>query len=101
MLFAGFMNRSSKRPALVRRTRRSSAYLSIGTVPAESSTNWTLQRPYSEQFVHAGDLPDPNDRHLAEAGKPARLIDPDYPGDIKACDDGHHAVVLARHLSGC
>jgi hypothetical protein len=63
-------------------------------------------RRYSPQFYQAGPATDPHDRELAlpelehvVAGEEmARLIDPNYPGAVRAREDRRVAQGLARKL---
>lgn len=81
--------------------------IGLGRSPAESSQNFTVLRDFSREFYLAALATDPHDRELAVrelehvvAGEEmALLLDPEYPGAVRAQGDRETAQRLAQKLA--
>jgi hypothetical protein len=81
--------------------------IEVGRLPNENSQNATVLQRFSRQFYDAHTATDPADRELAVrevehvvAGEEmAKLIDPNYPGAVRARGDRRDAQRLARKLA--
>ena len=79
----------------------------VGKSPNEASQNLTFLRKFSQQFHRLPTISDPKDRelafreleHIVAGEEMAKLVDPKYPGPVRARNDRQEAQRLARKLA--